>query len=140
VKVRPFLSPLGIPCTPPPWGELVAIDMGTGRLRWRVPLGQVRRFGVELPESLGWGSPNVGGPLVTAGGLVFIGAGLDHHIRAFDVRNGRLLWKHELPAPGMAVPMTYRADGRQYVVIAAGGNAMAGTAVSDAIVAFRLPR
>lgn len=139
VRVRPFLSPLGLPCTGPPWGTLTAIDMDTGKQRWRVPLGQARRMGIDVPEETGWGSPGVGGPLVTAGGLVFIAASLDHHIRALDVSTGKQLWKHSLPAPGMAVPMSYRAGGRQFVVIAAGGNALAGTTVSDAIVAFALP-
>jgi len=137
-QVQPFVSPLGIPCTSPPWGELTAIDMGTGKTRWRVPVGQARRWGITVPESLEWGSPLVGGPMVTAGGLVFMAAGLDHHIRAFDVDTGERLWKHELPAPGMAVPMTYEIDGRQYVVIAAGGNSLAETKNGDAIVAFAL--
>ena len=138
VQIRPFLSPLGIPCTPPPWGELTAIDMDTGRTRWRVPMGQARRWGITVPEFLEWGSPMVGGPMVTAGGLVFIGAGLDHHFRALDVETGEQLWKHELPAPGMAVPMTYAVSNRQFVVIAAGGNSLAETRIHDAIVAFSL--
>ena len=138
VQIRPFLSPLGIPCTPPPWGELTAIDMDTGRTRWRRPMGQARRWGITLPEFLEWGSPMVGGPMITAGGLVFIGAGLDHHIRALDVKTGEQLWKHKLPAPGMAVPMTYQAGGKQYVVIAAGGNSLAETRIRDTLVAFAL--
>jgi quinoprotein glucose dehydrogenase len=139
VRIRPFLSPLGVPCTPPPWGTLTAVDMSTGKHRWQVPLGQGRRAGINVPASAGWGSPNVGGPMVTAGGLVFIAAGLDANIRAFDVDSGEELWQRALPAPGMAVPMTYLAGERQFVVIAAGGNAMAGTAVSDALVAFAIP-
>lgn len=133
-----FSSPLGVPCTPPPWGTLAAIDMDTGKLRWKIPLGQVRRAGINAPESLGWGSPNVGGPILTASGLTFIAATMDSKIRAFETRTGRELWQSELPAPGMAVPMTYAVQGRQYLVIAAGGNAMVETRISDAVVAYTL--
>lgn len=133
-----FNSPLGIPCTPTPWGTLTAIDLGTGKLRWQVPLGQIRRAGITIPDKANWGSPNVGGPIVTAGGIVFIGAAMDAKLRALDVKTGRELWAGELPAPGMAVPMTYRVGARQYVAIAAGGNAAVGTKISDAVVAFSL--
>lgn len=133
-----FVSPLGIPCTPPPWGTLSAIDLATGTIRWQIPLGQIRRAGVTIPKKANWGSPNVGGPMVTAGGLVFIGAAMDQKLRAIDVRSGRELWAGDLPAPGMAVPMTYLAGGRQFVVIAAGGSATAQTKISDALVAFAL--
>ncbi|WP_439532778.1 pyrroloquinoline quinone-dependent dehydrogenase [Polymorphobacter sp.] len=133
-----MLSPLGIPCAPPPWGTIMAIDMSSGRLVWRVPLGQARRFGITVPAMLNWGSPSVGGPIVTGGGLVFIGASMDGRFRALDVRTGRELWQSQLPAPGMAVPVTYAAGGRQYVAIAAGGNAFAGTSLSDALVAYAL--
>jgi len=139
VRIRPFLSPLGLPCTPPPWGTLTAIDMTTGKQRWQIPLGQARRAGLNLPASADWGSPGLGGPIVTGGGLVFAAAGLDPAIRAFDIDNGQQLWRAALPAPGLAVPMTYLADGRQFVVIAAGGNAQAGTELSDAVVAFAIP-
>ncbi len=139
VRIKPFLSPLGVPCTPPPWGSLTAISLASGKQIWQVPLGRVRRFGLELPEATAWGSPGVGGPMVTGGGLVFVAAGLDHHIVALDIDDGMQLWQRSLPAPGMAVPMTYSVDGRQFVVIAAGGNALAGTAVGDSIVAFAIP-
>jgi quinoprotein glucose dehydrogenase len=131
-----FVSPLGIPCTPPPWGTLAAIDLGTGEIRWQIPLGQIRRAGVTVPRTANWGSPNVGGPIVTASGLVFIGAAMDQKLRAIDVKSGRELWTGDLPAPGMAVPMTYLTGGRQFVVVAAGGSATAGTKTSDALVAF----
>ncbi len=138
-----WLSPWGVPCTPPPWGELTAIDLATRGTRWRIPLGQVSvgPFGLfKTPRA--WGSPNVGGPMVTAGGLVFIGASMDSRFRALDVDSGEELWRAGLPAPGMAVPMTYTAgpDARQFVVIAAGGHGRAGTSLSDAIVAFALPQ
>ncbi|MCS6948411.1 MAG: PQQ-binding-like beta-propeller repeat protein, partial [Steroidobacteraceae bacterium] len=132
-----FSSALGIPCTPPPWGTLSAIDMDSGQLRWQVPLGGIRKFGIAAPAA--WGSPNVGGPIVTASGLIFIAATMDSRIRALALADGRELWSAPLPAPGMAVPMTYAIGDRQFVVIAAGGNARVGGAQSDAIVAFAGP-
>ncbi len=134
-----FTSPLGAPCTPPPWGTLAAIDMDTGKLRWQQPIGQVARAGVTVPESLGWGSPNIGGPITTAGGVTFMAATMDSKIRAFDTLTGRKLWEAAIPAPGMAVPITYRAGGRQFVLIAAGGNSRVGTKLGDSLVAFALP-
>jgi quinoprotein glucose dehydrogenase len=131
-----LLSSKGLPCSPPPWGALVAIDLRTGAKRWDVPLGQM-----PTPEgtllSADWGSPNLGGPIVTAGGLVFIGATLDRRIRAFDIESGKVLWTADLPAGGKATPMTYAAAGRQFVVIAAGGGGRFGK--GDHIIAFALP-
>jgi quinoprotein glucose dehydrogenase len=125
--------------TPPPWGTLTAIDLGTGKARWQIPLGQISKAGIDIPTSAGLGSPNIGGPITTDGGLIFIGAAMDSKLRALEIRSGRELWQADLPAPGMAVPMTYLAGGRQYVVIAAGGSAQVGTKISDALVAFTLP-
>ncbi len=139
VEGEVWMSPWGFPCTPPPWGTLSAIDMDSGELRWQIPLGRLRAMGITLPAGFGWGSPSVGGPIVTAGGLVFVASTMDHNLRALDVETGEELWTGALPAPGMTVPITYEAGGRQYVVIAAGGNARAGTAQSDALVAFALP-
>lgn len=139
VEVGLFLSPLGVPCTPPPFGTVSAIDMDTGKLRWQVPLGQSRYRGITAPAWFGWGSPNIGGPMVTGGGLVFIAAALDARLRALDVRSGKTLWQAPLAAPGMSVPMTYLARGRQFVVIAAGGNSRASEEISDALMAFALP-
>jgi quinoprotein glucose dehydrogenase len=110
--------------------------MDSGEIRWRRPFGQARRYGITLPDR--WGSPLVGGPIVTAGGLIFMAGSMDRKIRALDVRTGEELWQEDLPYAGMAVPMTYMADGKQYVVIAAGGNRLAETREGDAIVAFRL--
>jgi quinoprotein glucose dehydrogenase len=136
-----FMSPLGIPCTPPPWGTLAAIDMDSGEMRWQIPLGQVKRFGVTVPASFGWGSPNVGGPIITGGGLIFVAATLDEKIRALDVETGDELWQAKLPVTATAMPMTYEgADGRQYVVIAAGGTGRIGTGSSDHLIAFALPK
>jgi quinoprotein glucose dehydrogenase len=133
-----FVAPSGIPCTPPPWGTLTAIDMDSGEQRWQVPLGQVKRFGINSPAA--WGSPNIGGPIVTAGSLIFVAATLDEKIRALDIDTGEKLWEANLPVSGTALPMTYMGeDGRQYVVIAAGGTDRAETGAYDAIKAYALP-
>lgn len=132
------LSPLGLPCNKPPWGEMHAIDMATGRLAWERPLGTTEDL-APLGISLNWGVPNIGGPAATAGGLVFIGAAMDRYLRAFDSRSGEELWQGRLPAGGQATPMTYVWQGRQYVVIAAGGHSEADTPRGDWLVAFALP-
>ena len=128
----PFLAPSGLPCTPQPWGLSVAFDLNHGKLLWQRPLG-------TMEPGKQTGSPTLGGPVVTAGGVLFTAATVDPHLRAFDVRDGRLLWQAELPAPAQATPMTYSLDGRQYVVIAAGGHGSVGLAQSDAVLAFALP-
>jgi quinoprotein glucose dehydrogenase len=130
------------PCTKPPFGALTAIDLRTGKTLWDVPLGTdegLEKEGVaKLPP--GTGMVNLGGPVTTAGGLVFIGSTLDAYLRAFDIETGRELWKYKLPAGGKATPMTYLgADGRQYVVIAAGGDGKA-FGKADSIMAFALPK
>jgi quinoprotein glucose dehydrogenase len=133
----PLVAPSGVPCTPPPWGSLVAVDLSNESIRWRRPLGTVPWL-AHLPRSTEWGSLVFGGPLVTASGLVFIAASQDDRFRAFDIETGNLLWEHALPAGGQASPMTYRYAGRQYVVIAAGCRAGIGSP-GDWIVAFALP-
>jgi quinoprotein glucose dehydrogenase len=134
-------SPFGIPCNPPPWGELHAVDMNSGKVLWSVPLGTTEDMVPFSQYFLGnTGTPNLGGPIVTAGGLVFIGAAMDDYLRAFDAKTGRELWKGRLPAGGQATPMTYVWKGRQYVVIAAGGHEKLGTRRGDKIVAFALPQ
>lgn len=131
-----WFDPEGYPAVKPPWGTLNAIDLNTGDYLWRVPLG-------ELPELTARGIPptgteNYGGPLVTAGGVIFIGASKDEYFRAFDRHSGKELWRMKLPAGGYATPATYEAGGRQYVVIACGGGKM-GTKSGDTYMAFALP-
>ncbi|HUO90617.1 MAG TPA: pyrroloquinoline quinone-dependent dehydrogenase [Rhizomicrobium sp.] len=136
-----MLSPIGMPCNPPPWGQLHAVDMHTGRILWSVPLGTTEDMAPFSEYLLGkTGTPNLGGPMVTAGGLVFIGAAMDDYLRAFDARTGAELWKGRLPAGGQATPMTYMWKGRQYVVIAAGGHSKLDTRRGDQVLAFALPR
>ena len=131
-------SPLGLPCNPPPWGELVAVDLSRGSILWKVPLGTTADMS-KNPAALVRGTPNLGGPIMTAGGLTFIASALDQYLRAFDTETGAELWKGRLPAGGQAMPMTYRAGGKQFVVIAAGGHGKLGTRLGDSLIAFALP-
>ncbi|HEX7029190.1 MAG TPA: pyrroloquinoline quinone-dependent dehydrogenase [Gammaproteobacteria bacterium] len=131
-------SPLGAPCNPPPGGMLAAMNLRTGKIQWQVPLGTTEDL-APWPFDDIEGVPNIGGSIVTAGGLIFIGAAADDYLRAFDIATGKELWKGRLPAGGQATPMTYRMNGRQYVVIAAGGHGGAGTTRGDYVVAFALP-
>jgi quinoprotein glucose dehydrogenase len=141
VRREPLLSPWGLPCTPPPWGTLASVDLRHNRIAWQVPLGSTEGYGPWFAPTRDFGMPNMGGPIVTAGDLVFVGAAMDSYFRAFDVETGRELWKFRLPAGGQATPMTYRAGRaqRQYVVIAAGGHGGLGTPRGDFVMAFALP-
>ena len=131
-----LIGPDGVPCTPPPFGSLVAVDLASRSIAWSVPLGNPSP---DAAADTPLGSPNLGGAIVTAGGLVFIGATLDRQLRAFDAETGRELWRAALPAGAKATPMTYMgADGRQYVVVAAGGDG-GRFGAGDAVVAYRLP-
>ncbi len=129
------------PCVEPPWGKLVSIDLNSGEIIWERALGNLNKL---APFGLGkffpWGTPNTGGSIQTAGGLIFIGATLDHYFRAFDSDSGELLWEQEMPYAAHATPMTYRLnkDSKQYVVIAAGGHGPLGSAPGDALIAFAL--
>jgi len=140
MRRRMILSPSGLPCTAPPFGTLVAIDLKTGHRLWEVPLGSFTR---PLPAEQAatvpaeWGSPNLGGPIVTAGGIIFIGAALDRWLHAYDIETGRELWRGPLPESGKATPMSYQLpSGEQFVAIAVGGGGAFGA--GDYVVAFRL--
>ncbi len=137
MKRETLLSSLGLPCNPPPWGVIAGVDLASGDVVWRKTLGTTEDLAGGPPIKLG--TPNFGGPIITASGLVFIGAAMDDYLRAFDVATGEELWRGRLPAGGQATPMTYEWDGRQYVVIFAGGHARAGTRLGDEIIAFALP-
>src|SRR6266446_765999 len=136
---RRFLqSPSDLPCSQPPWGLLTAVDMTEGKIRWQVPLGTMQSFGSAHTQQIPPGSLSLGGPIATAGGLVFIAGTVDGFLRAFDVETGKELWKAQLPAGANATPMTYQAsNGKQYVVIAAGGHPkITEEKQGDALVAF----
>jgi quinoprotein glucose dehydrogenase len=132
-----LLDPQGYPASKPPWGTLTAIDLARGELVWQVPLGEIPELAAQGLTNTG--AENYGGPVVTAGGLVFIAAALDAKLRAFDKRTGELRFEAPLPAAGFATPAVYEADGRQFVVVAAGGGKL-GRPPGDRYVAFALPK
>ena len=133
-------SPSGLPCSAPPWGMLTAVDMNEGKIRWQVPLGSLQDFGGAHAQQIPAGALSLGGPIATAGGLVFIAGTPDGFLRAFDLETGKEVWKSQLPAPANATPMTYRLNGKQYLVIAAGGHPkLTEEKLGDSLVAFTLP-
>ena len=142
MRRRLLLAPSKLPCTPPPFGALVAIDLRSGGRLWEVPLGSFATLlSADLAETLpaDLGSPNLGGPIVTAGGIVFVGAALDRRLHAYDVETGRELWSGTLPASAKATPMSYRlSSGDQFVAVAVGGGGAWGA--GDYVVAFKLRR
>ncbi len=145
VSVAPFLSPLVAPCTQPPYGMISAVDLNRRKLLWQKPFGTMRDSGPLLLSTglpIPMGVPNIGGAVVTASGLAFIGATQEHMFHAFDIRTGRELWKGRLPAGGNANPMSYWSDKshRQFVVIAAGGHGGILSGYSDKLIAYALPR
>jgi quinoprotein glucose dehydrogenase len=130
-----FFDHNGYPAVKPPWGTISAIDLNEGTILWQVPLGEFNGLTEKgVPKT---GTENYGGPVVTAGGLIFIGASKDGHFRAFDKETGEELWKYKLPAGSYATPSVYEVNGKQYVVIACGGGKM-GTPSGDSYVAFTL--
>ncbi|WP_156419440.1 glucose/quinate/shikimate family membrane-bound PQQ-dependent dehydrogenase [Aureimonas sp. AU12] len=140
VDLKPFVSPLGLPCQSPPWGYVAGVDLTTGEVAWQHKNGTVRDSSpVPLPFRMG--VPNLGGPMMTAGGVAFLSGTLDYYIRGYDVTTGEELWKARLPAGGQATPMSYEgADGRQYVLAIAGGHGSLGTKRGDSVIAYALPK
>lgn len=143
IDLHPFLSPANIPCNAPPWSTLNQVDLANGKIKWTTPLGNSRHnapFGLKqflpLPSSV----PELGGSAMTAGGLAFIAGTTDNLLRAYDTKTGKVLWSAELPAGGQANPAIYEANGRQFVVITAGGHQPLGTMRGDYTVAFALPK
>jgi len=134
-------SPFSTPCTAPPWSQLVAVDMSVGEIKWKIPFGVLDNL-LPVPLPLNWGVkvPLAGGPIVTGGGLIFVGETADSRFRAFDIDTGEQLWQDTMPTSAMATPMTYEADGRQFIVIAAGGHSWYfPQGVTDYLLAYALP-
>ncbi|WP_424930835.1 PQQ-binding-like beta-propeller repeat protein [Amaricoccus macauensis] len=131
------LNWLGMPCWEPPYGDIRAIDMTTGDTLWSRPIGSSQKYGFYMPESMG--SPTIGGPAVTAGGLIFIGSTMDAKVRAYSLENGDELWEDVVEAPSVSNPAIYEHDGRQYVAFVAGGNTILKPSVGDQVVVYALP-
>ncbi len=139
VLMGPFLSPIGIPCQAPPWGYVAGADLRTGKIAYKHKNGTVRDM-TPLPLPFKVGVPGIGGPMITKGGVAFLGAAVDDYLRAYDLTSGKQLWEARLPAGGQATPMTYALDdGKQYVVIVAGGHGSVGTKPGDYVIAYKLP-
>ncbi len=138
-SMRPMWTPIGLPCQAPPWGYVAAADLTTGDVVWQHRNGTTRDLS-PIPFGFEMGVPSIGGPIVTAGGVAFHSGTLDYYVRAFDVTDGRELWRQRLPAGGQATPMTFEGeDGRQYLVVVAGGHGSTGTKSGDSVIAYRLP-
>ncbi|HEX8046461.1 glucose/quinate/shikimate family membrane-bound PQQ-dependent dehydrogenase [Rhizobium sp.] len=138
VYMGPFLGPLGIPCQAPPWGYVAGADLKTGKIAYKHKNGTVHDM-TPLPLPFKVGVPGIGGPIVTKGGVAFLGAAVDNYLRAYEVTTGRQLWEARLPAGGQSTPMTYTAGDKQYVLMVAGGHGSVGTKPGDYVIAYRLP-
>ncbi|MDG9884990.1 glucose/quinate/shikimate family membrane-bound PQQ-dependent dehydrogenase [Pseudomonas putida CSV86] len=139
VTMHPFMSPLGVPCQAPAWGYVAGIDLLSNKVVWKHKNG-TSRDSSPIPIGLPIGVPSMGGSIVTASGLGFLSGTLDQYLRAYDVNTGKELWKSRLPAGGQATPMTYTGkDGKQYVLVTAGGHGSLGTRMGDYIIAYKLP-
>jgi quinoprotein glucose dehydrogenase len=131
------LSPLELPCNPPPWGIIAGVDLATGSIVWRRALGTLKDM-AGLPMEVG--TPTFGGPIATSGDVIFIASTMDYYLRALSTATGEELWRGRLPTTGNATPMTYIWKGRQYVVIYAGGSSRSGVPMDDKLIAFALPQ
>lgn len=139
VEMGPFLSPLGVPCQAPPWGFVAGADLRTGEVAWKHKNGTSRDM-TPIPVGLPLGMPGIGGPIITGSGVAFLAAAVDDYLRAYDLTSGQQLWQARLPAGGQATPMTYLdSEGRQMVVLVAGGHGSVGTKLGDYVIAWRLP-
>jgi quinoprotein glucose dehydrogenase len=138
VFMGPFLGPLGIPCQAPPWGYVTGANLATGDIAYKHKNGTVMDM-TPLPLPFKVGVPGIGGPIITKGGVAFLGAAVDDYLRAYDVTSGRQLWEARLPAGGQATPMTYTVGDKQYVLIVAGGHGSVGTKPGDYVIAYTLP-
>ncbi|MEG0717268.1 MAG: membrane-bound PQQ-dependent dehydrogenase, glucose/quinate/shikimate family [Comamonas sp.] len=140
VKMHPFLSPMGVPCQTPPWGTVAAADLRTGKIAYQYRNGTIRDLS-PIPLPIKVGVPGIGGPLMTASGVAFLGAAVDNNFRAYDVATGDVLWNARLPAGGQATPMTYlNSQGEQIVVLVAGGHGSIGTKAGDYVIAYKLKK
>lgn len=140
MKLSAFMSPIGLPCQEPPWGYVAAVDLATGETVYRRVNGTVRDL-APIPLPFEMGVPGIGGPIVTRGGVAFLSGTLDYYVRGYDLATGEELWKSRLPAGGQATPATYLGeDGRQYLVVVAGGHGSTGTQAGDYIIGYALPR
>lgn len=138
VVMEPIMSPLGAPCTKPPWATLAAVDLESGDILWQKPLGTLEGMVPWPIYHFFDGGIEMGGPMVTASGLIFIAATSDSYFRAIDIHSGEELWRAALPTTGNAVPMSYRYQGEQYVVVAAGGHFTSPEPSGDYVIAFKL--
>lgn len=140
VELKPFLSPIGVPCQQPPWGYVAGANLVTGKTAWQHKNGTIYDM-TPLPLPIEMGVPGIGGPMITGGGVAFLGATVDNYIRGYDVTTGDELWKARLPAGGQATPMTYlNSQGEQMVVIVAGGHGSIGTKPGDYVMAYKLEK
>ncbi|MFD1694803.1 glucose/quinate/shikimate family membrane-bound PQQ-dependent dehydrogenase [Roseibium aestuarii] len=139
VDMGPFYSPLGLPCQQPPWGYVAGVDLTNGKTAYRHKNGTVEDLS-PIPLPIEMGVPGIGGPMITRGGLVFMGAAVDDYLRAYDLTTGEVMWSARLPAGGQATPMTYEVDGEQYVLMVAGGHGSIGTTPGDHVMAWKLPK
>jgi quinoprotein glucose dehydrogenase len=141
MEVGMLMSPWGVPCSPPPWGKLAALDLRSGEWEWQVPFGSIHDLApIPLPFHINWGTPNLGGGVLLKSGVFFIAATSDKTFRAFDSESGEILWKTALPLDAMATPTSYMHEGRQYVVLSVGGHHMFDRGKGDYIKAYALPK